>query len=55
MASRCFLCDGTGKMCNICGESKLACSCTPGEVEEYLAKNGGEQFADCPDCEGLGE
>lgn len=25
---RCFQCDGTGQMCNVCGESEAACRCT---------------------------
>lgn len=23
----CFTCDGTGQMCNICGESEASCQC----------------------------
>ncbi len=37
-ASGCFRCDGTKRICNICGESGRACRC-----EE-------EDFAECPDC-----
>ncbi len=43
MANICFRCDGTGELCNICGESELACSCE--EFDVY----------DCDDCEGTGE
>lgn len=38
----CFMCDGSGQMCNICGEAEPVCSC------EKL------DFRDCEDCEGTG-
>jgi hypothetical protein len=39
----CLLCDGTGQICNCCGESEAyGCSCDEG-------------FEDCPDCNGTGE
>ena len=38
-----FDCDGTGQMCNICGESEAACSC-----------DGEEDTCDCTDCDGTG-
>lgn len=34
----CFRCDGSKRICNICGESGRACDC-----EE-------EDFSECPDC-----
>lgn len=37
-AAGCFRCDGTKRICNICGESGRACRC-----EE-------EDFSECPDC-----
>ncbi len=37
-ARGCFRCDGTKRICNICGESGAACDC-----EE-------ENFNECPDC-----
>ena len=39
----CFMCNGTGMMCDICGEAENVCDC-------------GEEAApaDCPDCEGTG-
>lgn len=38
----CFQCDGTGQMCNICGESESACECDE------------EDFFTCPNCKGSG-
>ncbi len=40
---KCFRCDGTGLLCNICGESEHVCHC-----EEF-------DWYDCEDCEGTGE
>lgn len=40
--SRCFRCDGTGRLCDICGESPTACRCSP------------PTFSDCQDCGGHG-
>lgn len=39
---RCFRCDGTGLICDICGESEAACNCL----------NEGEDptYSDCEDC-----
>ena len=43
-----FDCDGTGRMCDCCGESEAACRCTPEE-------DGGEQkLRKCGDCDGAG-
>ncbi len=45
---KCFMCDGTGKLCPVCGEPEKACHC-------------GEDFGstpamdDCPDCSGTGK
>ena len=44
MPNKCFRCDGTGELCNICGESDLACQCEDG-FDGY----------DCEDCNGSGE
>ena len=43
VASQCFRCDGTGGVCNICGESERACGC-------------GDETAivECSDCKGTG-
>jgi hypothetical protein len=41
---RCFRCDGTGSVCNTCGESEAACQCYGGEMD----------LRDCPDCDGTG-
>ena len=45
--SRCFRCDGTGLICDICGESEAACGC--------LNSGSSPSFSDCSDCEGTGE
>jgi len=37
-ARGCFRCDGTKRICNICGESAAACRC------------GDENFDECLDC-----
>jgi hypothetical protein len=54
MSKPCFRCDGTGKICNICGESEKACSCDATEIEEHEA-DGFDQFDDCEDCKGTGK
>lgn len=41
---RCFTCDGTGAICDVCGESEAACGCP----EEEKSPN------DCQDCKGTG-
>ncbi len=33
----CFVCDGTGTMCNICGESQSVCDCD--EENTYQCEN----------------
>jgi len=38
----CFICDGTGEMCNICGESAAVCKCKE------------EDRGPCENCEGEG-
>lgn len=40
----CFMCNGTGSMCDVCGEAEGVCSCPLDEQE----------LADCPDCDGTG-
>jgi hypothetical protein len=37
-----FTCDGTGQMCNACGESSSACQCDEDEQE----------IVDCEECDG---
>jgi hypothetical protein len=39
----CFLCDGTGLMCAVCGESEAACECDRSEPTP------------CGDCKGVGQ
>ena len=39
-----FTCDGTGEMCDVCGESERACSC---ELHE-------RDLVPCGGCDGLG-
>jgi hypothetical protein len=47
MVKKCFLCDGTGLICDICGESEAACECE---------ENGDEPtYSECEDCGGTGE
>lgn len=41
-SSKCFRCDGTGEVCDVCGEAEGACEC-----EEF-------DTGECPDCEGGG-
>lgn len=44
---KCFRCDGTGLICDVCGESETACQC---------ASEGDDQsFSDCEDCNGTGK
>ena len=37
-ANGCFRCDGSKRICNVCGESGRACQCE------------GEDFDECPEC-----
>lgn len=39
-----FECDGTGRMCDRCGESESACRCDEESGEQQLVK--------CADCDG---
>lgn len=48
----CFRCDGSGKICNICGESASACSCNEEEINEYVAEFQDSNVGDCDDCGG---
>lgn len=52
--SQCFRCDGDGQICNICGESKAACGCASEDIKAYVDEHG-DQFDECPDCEGSGQ
>jgi hypothetical protein len=46
-STECFRCDGTGLLCNFCGESSAVhCDCS---VE------GEEDFFECEDCGGTGK
>jgi hypothetical protein len=45
--TECFRCDGTGKICDVCGESPLACECDECD--------GGCVASDCEDCGGTGK
>lgn len=38
----CFICDGTGEMCNSCGEAEGTCDC------------GDYDFQECANCAGTG-
>jgi hypothetical protein len=42
--SRCFLCNGTGEQCEVCGEAEAACTC-----------DGGPTLGPCSDCDGSGK
>lgn len=46
----CFRCDGSGKVCNICGESSAACSCDEEEINEYVTAYQDSNIDNCPDC-----
>ena len=41
----CFDCNGTGQMCDVCGEAENACHCDDGE----------QALSDCQVCGGDGE
>lgn len=47
--TRCFMCDGTGKRCNRCGETELICTCVEDGKLEY------SNIVNCEDCNGTGE
>lgn len=42
---RCFVCNGTGYMCNVCGEAENACHCDEGKPPDTRP---------CDDCDGSG-
>jgi hypothetical protein len=44
ISPRCFRCNGSGRQCNVCGESLGACECEDGPEE-----------VECPDCKGKGK
>ena len=44
----CFRCDGTGMLCNDCGESEAAC------MGDCQSENLAGHYA-CPDCNGVGD
>lgn len=39
----CFVCNGTGDMCDACGEAENVCDCDDEQI-----------LVDCVDCEGSG-
>ncbi len=42
--TQCFRCNGTGNICDMCGESEsVQCDCED------------QSYSECPDCEGSGE
>ena len=52
----CFFCDGSGEICNICGESPEACECSVEDIQEY-AKDVGDgpndvdvHWGECETC-----
>jgi hypothetical protein len=45
--AKCFRCDGTGLICDTCGESEAVCGC--------LKSGLSESFSDCTDCTGTGK
>jgi hypothetical protein len=49
VAKRCFNCNGTGEMCDCCGEAENVCQCDKD-------RDGGspQTFSPCPDCNGTG-
>lgn len=42
--TKCFRCDGSGEICNVCGETEAICRCED-EFED----------GECPDCGGTGK
>jgi hypothetical protein len=48
---KCLRCDGTGQVCDVCGESEAACTCNEEENGEVVNTT----FGECPDCKGAGE
>lgn len=55
MTTHCFGCDGTGILCDICGESPKECKCTEAQVAEFCMGDSREQYIECEDCGGSGE
>lgn len=45
--TKCFRCDGTGLICDACGETESVCAC---ELEGLDVRT----FSDCEDCKGSG-
>ena len=42
--TECFRCDGSGEICDECGETEVICPC-----------GAGFQSGECPDCGGTGK
>lgn len=42
--TQCFMCEGSGKRCNQCGETESVCQC-----------DDGFESIDCADCNGTGK
>jgi hypothetical protein len=49
--TNCFRCDGTGELCNGCGESAAHCVDSCPDEDNGLAVG----FYECPDCKGTGK
>jgi len=47
-----FDCDGTGRMCDTCGESEAACRCM--SAEECESDDSEQNLRKCGDCDGSG-
>ena len=46
----CFICNGTGEMCDVCGEAENTCLC---DTHEREAGNP-QTFSPCEFCDGTG-
>jgi hypothetical protein len=47
----CKRCDGSGYLCDGCGQPENMCECRYAEVEDEV----GFDTSECPDCNGTGE
>lgn len=46
----CFQCDGTGQMCNVCGNSRACCE---GRADDECVE--ADDYEPCDNCEGAGQ
>jgi len=46
----CSICNGTGMICDVCGDPEGACTCLENGLEEGVI----HAFSDCESCEGKG-